>query len=359
MSTINFSKLDRNFDVPEVADGWAWYDGSKLTIEGRGWADPENPFARLPPHAESIVRPPIWSGSRCSTGLVIRFVTDATEISARWTLISSILEMNHMPATGVSGLDLYVWDIDRWRWIGLGRPNKPNEINQEGPLTTGLRTGEKVFQLYLPLYNGVQNVQLGIPKENSIRSAPRPPEQTRPICFYGTSIVQGGCASRPGMAYTAILGRRLDRPTINLGFSGQGKMDLEIAPLLGELDAAAYVLDALPNMTAELVVERAHKFIEILRHARPKTPIILVEGITRQRAPMQEPSQHEHTLKNAALRTVYNALKESGYENVWLVPGDTLLGDDGDGTVDGTHATDLGFKRMADAIEPTLRTALA
>ncbi len=358
MTTTNLSKLDRNFEVPEVADGLVWYDIRGLEIEGRGWADTEAPFDRLPARAKAIVRPSVWDLSRRSAGLLVRFVTDATAISARWTVTSSSLAMDHMPATGVSGLDLYAWDADRWRWAGVGRPNLPNEKHQSGLLTSGLRAGEKLFQLYLPLYNGTQQVQIGIAEGHVIRPAPRAAERSQPICFYGTSIVHGGCASRPGMAYPAILGRRLDRPVLNLGFSGNGPMDLELAPLLAELDPAVYVLDALPNMSTENVVERAQKFVEIIREARPTTPIILVENIVYQRAPLLDPSQRSHEFKNAALRDVFKTLQQLGHKKLWLVPGNTLLGDDGDATVDGTHPTDLGFMRMADALEPTLCSAL-
>lgn len=156
MTTTNLSKLDRNFEVPEVADGLTWYDARGLDIEGKGWTDTESPFDRLPARAQSIVRQPVWELSRHSAGLVVRFITDATELSARWTVSSPSLGMDHMPATGVSGLDLYAWDVDRWRWAGVGRPARPNETSQSGPLVTGLRAGEKVFQLYLPLYNGTQ-----------------------------------------------------------------------------------------------------------------------------------------------------------------------------------------------------------
>ncbi len=358
MITKNLSELDRNFEIPEVADGLVWHDVRGLLIEGKGWTDTESPFDRLPARAQAIVRPAVWALSQHSAGLVVRFITDATEISARWTVTSPSLAMSHMTATGVSGLDLYAWDADRWRWAGSGRPDKPDTTRQSVPLTTGLRAGEKVFQLYLPLYNGTQQLQIGIPEINTIRSAPRPADQSQPICFYGTSIVQGGCASRPGMAYTAILGRQLNRPVINLGFSGNGPMDLELAPLLAELDPAVYVLDPLPNMTPERIVARAQKFVEIIRESRPKTPIILVESIVYQRSPLLDPAQRSHEFKNIALREVFKTLQSAGHDKLWLVPGDTLLGDDGDATVDGTHPTDVGFKRMAEAIEPTLREAL-
>src|SRR5205085_2015483 len=138
--------------------------------------------------------------------------------------------------------------------------------------------GQREFLLYLPLYNGVSSVEIGIAKGSTLAKGPaRPPERQKPIVFYGTSITQGGCASRPGMVHTAILGRRLDRPVINLGFSGSGRMEPAMATLLAELDPAVYVLDCLPNMSAAEVAERMEPFVRTLRKAHPRTPIVMAE----------------------------------------------------------------------------------
>jgi len=353
------AKWDRNFEVAAVADGLEWYDVRCLGVEGQGWTDTEQPYDRLPARAKGLVRDPVWGLSSYSAGLAARFVTDATAIHARWTLRSTVLAMSHMPATGVSGLDLYAWDAGRWRWAGVGRPGNDDSVDQAAPLATGLRAGTRTFQLYLPLYNGVHQVRIGVPPSSRFGpAAPRAPEHSRPICVYGTSIVEGGCASRPGMAYPAILGRRLDRPVINLGFSGSGPMDLEMAPLLAELDPAVYVIDAVPNMTPAQVTERAGRFVTIIREAHPATPIVLVESIVYQRSPLLDPSQRVHEPRNAALRDVFRRLQEVGMPGLWLVAGETLLGDDGEATVDGAHPTDVGFLRLADALEPILRDCL-
>ena len=176
--------------------------------------------------------------------------------------------------------------------------------------------------------------------------------------FYGTSIVQGGCASRPGMAYPAILSRRLDRPQINLGFSGNALSEPEVARFLAELDPAAYVLDPLPNMTGKLVAERLEAFIQTLRQSHPKTPIVLVENVQYADGEFVAPRRERYSESNARLREIYQRLTKAGDKRLFCVPTEKLIGDDGDGTVDGTHPTDLGFVRMADAIEPTLRRAL-
>ena len=150
-------------------------------------------------------------------------------------------------------------------------------------LASGLPEGRREYLLYMPLYNGVSSVEIGIPADRTIaRPAPRAEDRRKPIVFYGTSITQGGCASRPGMVHTAILGRRLDRPVINLGFSGNGVMEPEIATLLAELDPAVYVLDCLPNMTAAQVEQRVEPFVRTLRKAHPSTPIVLAEDRTVQ-----------------------------------------------------------------------------
>src|SRR5262249_22186031 len=163
-------------------------------------------YDRLPARTEGVVRGPVWELSRQAAGLCVRFLTDATSVHARWTLTSDKLAMPHMPATGVSGLDLYVRsEKGHWQWLANGRPKEKTNTTQ---LARGRAAGKRDFPLSLPLDNGVAAVQIGIPKSSTLAKGPaRPPERQKPVVFYGTSITQGGCASRPGMAHTAILGR--------------------------------------------------------------------------------------------------------------------------------------------------------
>ncbi|NQT51212.1 SGNH/GDSL hydrolase family protein, partial [bacterium] len=222
-----------------ASDGLHWADATQWPIEGKGWADTERSFDRLPAKAKATVRGGVWGLSRHSAGMAVRFRTDATSLHARWELLSAGLAMNHMPATGVSGLDLYAQDDKgRWRWLAVGRPVRQKN---QARLASGLPKGMRSYLLYLPLYNGTNALELGVPAGATLE--PLPPRTTKPMVFYGTSIVHGGCASRPGMAHPAILGRRLDRAVINLGFSGSGTMDAPVAELLAELDASAYVID--------------------------------------------------------------------------------------------------------------------
>lgn len=352
------SRLEQSRAVRLPDDPALWYDIRELEIEGKGWQDTEEFYDRLPLRAKTVVRKEVWDLGQRSAGLCARFATDATAIKVRWSLRFDRLGMEHMPATGVSGLDLYIRDENGgWGWVAQGRPSKFPDNQVE--LVKGLPPGWHEFMLYLPLYNGVASVQIGILPEFSLsKPSSRSPENSRPICFYGTSIVEGGCASRPGMVHTAILGRRLDRPVINLGFSGNGPMELELARFMAELDPAIYVLDCLPNMEPEQVTERAIPFVKILRQARPNTPIVLVENIAYQGSPYLPERFKGYMAKNAALRESYRQMAESGLKNIFYIPCKDLLGHDEEATVDGTHPTDLGFMRMANAMEPILRQAL-
>ncbi|AMV37098.1 SGNH/GDSL hydrolase family protein [Planctomyces sp. SH-PL62] len=338
----------------------AWRDVRELTLEGRAWneADLKAPFDRLPAKAEGVVRPPVWNLSRDSAGIAVRFVTDATEIHARWTVVKDRLAMAHMPATGVSGVDLYARDAaGAWRWVAVGQPS---EVTNAKVLVKGLEPGTREYLLYLPLYNGVSSVEVGVPTGVEIRPAdPRKPESVRPIVFYGTSITHGGCASRPGMVHTAIVGRRLDRPVVNLGFSGNGTMDQSISDLLVEIDAAAYVIDCLPNMTAEMVAERTEPLVRTIRKARPDVPILLAEDRSYTDSPFVPAHRRRNETSRAALKAAYQRLLDDGVKGLSYLEGAPQLGDDGEGTVDGSHPTDLGFLRMADLFAPAIEQAIA
>jgi len=350
----DLSRLDENFASAPVEDGLRWIDIRQFGLEGRGWTDTAHPYDRLPARAEGLVPDPVWQLGRQSAGLRVRLVTDATTIAARWRVCSEPLGAPHMAATCVSGLDLYVRDGGGWHWLATGQPMEfpDNQVT----LAPDLLPGKRELMLYLPLYNGVESAAVGVPPEAFVGRAPEPQGgNARPICFYGTSIVQGGCASRPGMAYPAILGRRLDRPFLNLGFSGNGRMEPAMADLLAELDPSVYVLDCLPNLQPDEVTERVEPFVLTLRAGRPETPIVLVESMPYQDAAYRRERHKRYTAANAALREALDRLRADGIEHLHYVQGDGLLGTDGEATVDGTHFTDLGFMRMADALEGVLR----
>src|SRR5262249_36202408 len=151
---------------------------------------------------------------------------------------------------------------------------------------------------------------------------------------------------------------RFDQPVINLGFSGNGRMDAAVGEFLGQVDAAVFVIDCLPNMGPAQVTERTIPLVQQLRVARPDTPIVLVEDRRYTNEWITPKQQQFHTDNHAALRAAFESLQKSGVKNLYYIPGDHLYGDDGDGATDASHASDLGFMRQADVMEPVLREAL-
>lgn len=348
------AELDPKFQITKVEDSLVWHTLSTPSVEGMGWPSESQSFCRLPDRAEGKVRDAVWQLSRHSAGIAARFFTNATQISARWTVRNEPLGMDHMPASGVSGLDLYARDGDVWRWCGVGRATQfptNEQLLIEGISNEKLPDGEREFLLYLPLYNSAENVQIGVPENAILRFAPRP---QKPLCFYGTSITQGGCASRPGMSYPAILGRRFNAPHINLGFSGNAWSEPEMADLLAELDPSVFILDPLPNMQEPGIAERLENLIQTLHRAHGSTPIVAVESIHHQAAWLSN-ARSETQAKNATLKQVCDTLKNEIVEKLYYVTSEHLLGDDGEATVDGVHPTDVGFRHLAAVIEPALK----
>ena len=333
----------------------AWHDVRETDLEGRAFADADRKsyFDRLPAEADGKVTPAVWSLSRDSAGLMFRFRTDATTIYAHYKVTKALLAMPHMPATGVSGLDLYARDAaGRWRWVQVVRPTAQE---MKVRVAEGLDAGEREYALYLPLYNGVEFLSVGVPEGRKFEGLrPRP----KPVVFYGTSITHGACASRPGMVHTGILGRRLDVPVVNLGFSGNGRMDKTVGDFLVRIDAAAYVIDCLPNMGAKDVTEKCGPLVKQLRAAHPDTPIILVEDRRNTDSWIIASRRKHHDDNHAALKAAYEQLVKEGVKGLSYVPGDRLYGDDAEGATDGSHASDLGFFRQADVFEPFLMKAL-
>ncbi len=351
----NKASAESNPAAPVVENGVAWHDVAAWGVEGR--ILPDQPRARwydrFPSSADGKVTPNVWNLSRDSAGMMARFTTDSPTIHVHYELRSDRLAMPHMPATGVSGVDLYARDAQgRWRWVQVSRP-ATKVVNTQ--LIAGLAPGEREYALYLPLYNGVEFVRIGVDQKSRFTGlAPRP----APIVFYGTSITHGACASRPGMVHTAILGRKLDRPVVNLGFSGNGKMDLAVADYLVQLDAAAYVIDCLPNMQPAEVTAKCAPLVKRLREAKPKTPIVLVEDRRFTNSWITPAKEKFHDENHAALKAAYEGLVRDGIAGLHYIPGDKLYGDDTEGATDASHASDLGFLRQAEIFEPVLRKSL-
>ena len=333
-----------------------WVDARKLTVEGLGFKDVKSPYDRLPGRAEGVVPPAVWNLSRDSAGALVRFTAATTEIHARWTVTNQNLAGANITAIASSGLDLYArTDAGKWRWLGVGQPKFPDTT---AALVTGIPATEREFMVYLPLRNGVTSLEFGVPKGATLKPGPARAAGSKSIVFYGTSITHGIGASRAGMTHVAMLGRTFNREVINLGFSGNGRMEPEVLKFVAELDPAVFVLDCLPNMGAQLVTERTVPGVKLLREARPATPILLVEDRNIQTGFLVEARRKANEANHAALREAFATLQAEKVPQVYYLEGANLLGDDGEGTVDGSHPTDLGFTRQAAEFERVLRPVL-
>jgi len=339
----------------------AWQDVRKLTVEGLGFKDVKSPFDRLPGRAEGVVRKVVWELSRDSAGVAVRFRANTPLLRARWTRVRQPIASAAMSGIATSGLDLYTRQdgtTGPWRWLASGSPAN-DTLTTDIALVRGLPKGEREYLLYLPLRNAVTSVELGIPKDGSstlLPAPPRPDAKRKPIVFYGTSITHGASASRPGMTHVAMLGRMFDRPVMNLGFAGNGKMEPEVQKFLVEIDAAVFVVDCLPNMVEKEVRERAEACVRQIRTAHPSTPILLVEDRNYADGFLIASRRQRNQTSQAALREAYRKMKVDKISNLYYLEGSALLDAGGEDTSDGSHPSDLGFLHQAKAFERVLRT---
>lgn len=325
-------------------------------IEGRGWqTDLANPYDRLPAKAEKTVRTAVWDLSKNTAGEYLNFKTSSKTIIIRY-VVKGNLSLPHMPSTGVSGIDLYARDVNGiWQWAkGSFRFGDTCEYKFTN---LALSAKEEEFRLYLPLYNTVSWLTIGVPANASFNAYELSNEQ--PIVLYGTSIMQGGCASRPGLAWANILGRKIDRPIINLGFSGNGQLEQPLIDLMNEQQAKLFVLDCMPNLSDKQkfadLPNRITNAISSLQSKHPQTPILLTEhccgaAITNMDTAMINKYQWSSNMLSAT----YDSLIKNGVKNIYLLTT-SAIGFDAESTVDGTHPNDIGMMKYAEAYEQIIR----
>lgn len=342
-------------------DGIVWHDPIREAVaagasyvHGRGFA--LNDYTRLPESARHTVREPLWNLSRNSAGLYLSFTTDSPDITVRYS-VSGPHAMPHMPATGVSGVDLYNGRGERcWGDYSFGEPIVYNyralEETTEGGTT---------YTLYLPLYNTVKQLEIGVRDGASFGFVPADTTfaEERPIVVYGTSIAQGACASRPGMAWTNRLHRLTGREVVNFGFSGNGRLEPEVIDWVASVPAALYIVDCMPNMYAveDSVYKRAVNAVRQFRRLRPETPILLVEhpGYANRETNRNRRSEDDRT--DAGLRRAYADLKREGIKGLHYLSREAI-GMPQEGMVDYIHPSDLGMEAYAQAYARAVRKIL-
>ncbi|MDE6653124.1 MAG: SGNH/GDSL hydrolase family protein [Muribaculaceae bacterium] len=339
-----------------------YVDATTLRIINKGFDDSERVFSRLPAYLQDSVRTTLWDRQQCSAGMGIRFATDSRSVGIRYDLLLNA-HMEHMADTGIKGTDLYIFEGDSvWRHVNTNRPNikKGTEKTLEATYVQNLAPGMKEFMVYLPLYDGVTAMDIVVDSAAVITPGnPSIIDRDKKVVAYGTSIMQGGCASRTGMASTNIMSRDLNCEVINLGFSGEGKMDFPMARALASIpDVDCYLIDPVPNCTEMMCDTLTYDFVNILRTLRPEVPIVMVEGPIYPYARYNSYFGEYLPAKNAAYRRNYERLKAENPDNLYYVTSELLDGVEDDGTVDGIHLTDLGFKYYAAKLTPVLRDIL-
>ena len=333
---------------------YKWADPLKQdfhTVRGQAWQDElKDSYARLPQRAEDKVRKPLWDLSRQSAGLSVAFRSNASEIKVRY-VVKGGLSMPHMPATGVSGIDLYATDNNgQERWCAGNYSMGDTIVYNFRGLSYAAKSGNGFeYQLFLPLYNSVSWMERGVPADASFRFLPV--SQEKPLVIYGTSIAQGACASRPGMAWGNILNRKLGHPVINLGFSGNGKLEEALFDLLSEIDARLYIIDCMPNLAGKeasaVVYQRTLEGVKKLRE-KSRAPILLVEHDGYSNEFSSESAEESYRVANAELRKAYETLQKEQVPTVYYLTKEEI-GMPMDAMVDGVHSTDLGMQQYADS----------
>ena len=331
-------------EAPKKEEPVKYYGKEYFLIEGTDIpeTEKESPYDRLPAAYKEKVRQPVWDLSKNSAGISVRFLSNSSLVKVKWDLLNDS-KMNHMAETGIKGIDLYCKVNGNWKYINTGRPTgKENEAL----LVSTLPRAKREYRMFLPLYDGVTKLEVGV---DSLATIEKPGAEKRlPIVFYGTSITQGGCASRPGMAYSNIISRKLGVDCVNFGFSGNGRMEAPIVEVMNAMEASFYVIDCLGNMSVEEVQQNVAPLVEMIRTKHPKTPIVFVENIKFTKAYFEEKVDKDIKEKNSALRTEYDKLVRKGVVNLVYIDNKGAVGDDNEFAVDGVHLTDLGFMRFAD-----------
>ena len=354
-------------------------------VHGSGWESLAGRFVRLEDSAEGLVRKPVWDLSRNSAGLSLVFRSNTRRLELSFDVFGW-KGMNHMPATGVSGVDLFAYKPDGEElWCAAKFMPQFKEEYIEVP-ATGSQTAtaqtsstpssaqartvrvtrvaysfeqidyeegceEYEWHLYLPLYNTVENFRMAVEEGCRLEWVPR--DERQPIVVYGTSIAQGACATRPGMAWTNLVERELRYPVVNLGFSGNGKLEAELFALLDQIDAGVYIIDCLPNIkVTDNFEEKLEAGIKLLREHH-SCPILVVDhsGHTNDRTNLSRCFPDELNRRQAAL---VKRLRKEGIKQLYYLTRNEIAWDK-DSMVEGIHPNDRGMMQQAEAVCGKLR----
>ena len=353
-------KVDPQMHLKKAdSHGINWYDPREAPLEliGFEWIKEEGLYRRLPAQPAWEIRQAVDQLANHAAGGQIRFRSDSRRIMIRVELREKS-GMYHMPATGQSGFDLYITEDGEQRYFRTTRFS-PDSIRYTVELFAGEKQEMRTFTLNFPLYNGVNSVLIGVDQGSAV-AAPRPFSHAGKIVFYGTSITQGGCVGRPGMAYTNILSRELEMQLVNLGFSGNGRGEAALANLITQISGTrCIVLDYEAN-AGNTIKETLGPFVDILREHDPDIPILIMSRIRYAYDRQDSKSYSEWMDRRDFQRELVHARRNAGDKHIHFLDGSTVLGKDYDEcTVDGVHPNDLGSMRIAAALQPVLEEILS
>jgi len=347
----HISEIDKNFAVPAApAEGELTYlDVLQPPFDVYGLMQEDGGYTRMPRKVAETVNAGVVELHRHTSGGRVRFSTDSKRIAVRVDA-PFVPASPHMPKTGQAGFDLYRDGI----FYRMFMPPIDADTPYETVLAMPKGDGMHEYEINFPLYNNVNKLEIGLESGSTLAHG-KPYAISTPVVFYGSSITQGGCASRPGTAYANILSRELDFDFVNLGFSGNARAEKTMAEYIIGLDMSVFVCDYDHNTPSIEYLQESHQpFVDAIRKARPDLPIILITRPDFREYPEDSPQRRE------IIRNTYLQAKEAGDENIWFIDGETLWdGPHWDScTVDGCHPNTLGFYRMAEVIAPVLKEAL-
>lgn len=345
--------LGYNISFAQNSPKTTFYNADQFYLYGKAFNNTTTRYHRIDTATYADLPLTIKKLLTHSAGLAICFKTNSSAISAKWC-VTNAKASNNLTPIAQKGLDLYIKRDGKWQFAGVGRPSG---VCSEYSLVKNMESGEKECMLFLPLYDELKSLEIGVDENSKIATLDNP--FRKKIVIYGSSIVHGAAAGRPGMAYPAQLSRKTGLYFINLGISGNAKMEKSAARMVSDIQADAFVLDCIPNPSPKEIKEREENFIKTIREKHPNTPIILIQTVIREVGNFDLVWKERVKQQNTEATNAFNRLKEQGVKDIYLITSEKLLGDDHDATTDGTHPNDLGFYRMAEQLAPQLTKILA
>jgi hypothetical protein len=326
---------------------------SKQVVWGNGFG--QNSFNRFPADAQSRIPSDAWNQAVRSSGLHVRFISNATSITINYNLSAQYTSNNWFSSVGANGVDMYAFKPGKgWQWC---YPNSKIvgtsfTYNQLNPDDSYYNSNGYEYVLYFPTFAITSSLSITVNNDASFKFI-EVPQNIKPIVMYGTSIIHGSACSRPGNAITSIIGRTFsDRPIINLGFSGAGKVEPEVIDIINRIDADIYIIDCLPNYSTtsmpQYIEPRYKSAVDTLTKYHPNAAIVLTEHVGYADMEMWKARKDLVILDNSELRKVYQYFIDKGYKNLYYLSKEDININFAEDIADYIHPNDKGMYKFAE-----------